>query len=125
MVLPRGVAKFNRQVTNRVLGRIAPVVPGFAIIEHVGRKSGKPYRTPINLFRTSEGYVAALTYGPDADWVRNVLAAGGCDAVIRGRRVHLVGPRIVHDPQRRPVPAHVRGFLGLVGVTDFVELRTD
>lgn len=125
MVLPRGVAKFNRRVTNKVLGRIAPIVPGFAMIEHVGRKSGKTYHTPINLFHTDGGYVAALTYGPGADWVRNVLAADGCDAVIRGRRVHLVRPRLVTDRERKLAPSPARQFLGLVGVQDFLELHTD
>jgi deazaflavin-dependent oxidoreductase (nitroreductase family) len=125
MVLPRGVAKFNRRVTNKVLGRIAPIAPGFAMIEHVGRKSGRTYHTPINLFRTEDGYVAALTYGPSADWVRNVLAAGECYVVLRGKRVHMVAPHVEHDPRRKAVPPPARQFLGLVGVRDFLVLHTD
>ena len=31
-----------------------------------------------------DGYLLALTYGPDSDWVKNVLAAGGCELVTRG-----------------------------------------
>jgi deazaflavin-dependent oxidoreductase (nitroreductase family) len=122
MVAPRALARFNRRVTNPVLGRLVPLVPGFAMIEHTGRRSGRAYRTPVNLFRHGDGYVVALTYGPTADWVRNVLAAGECDAVIRGRSVHLVRPRVVHDPQRQTMPAAVRPILGVVGVDDFLEL---
>ena len=122
MVLPRAVAKFNRHATNRVLGTVAPYLPGFGMIEHTGRKSGKTYRTPLSLFRTDTGYAVALTYGPDCDWVRNVLAADGCDAVIRGTVVHLTAPHVVHDPRRTPVPAPVRPFLGLLGVADFLAL---
>lgn len=125
MVLPRRVAKFNRRVTNRVLGRIAPIVPGFAVFEHVGRKSGKTYHTPVNMFRTGDGYVVALTYGPTSDWVRNVLAAGECYVVTRGRRVHLVRPRVVHDPRRQAMPVPARQFLGLIQVVDFLELHDD
>ncbi|MFI7575662.1 hypothetical protein [Micromonospora sp. NPDC049497] len=48
-------------------------------------------RTPINIFRTSDGHVAALTYGV-TDWARNVLAAGSCELEIRGRRGPLTSP---------------------------------
>jgi deazaflavin-dependent oxidoreductase (nitroreductase family) len=123
MVAPRGLAKFNRHVTNPVLGTLAPIVPGFAIIVHTGRKSGRTYRTPVNLFRSGDTYRIALTYGPNSDWVRNVVAAGGCDAIIRGRRTHLTGSRLVHDPARRAMPTPVRQFLGLLRVEDFLELR--
>jgi deazaflavin-dependent oxidoreductase (nitroreductase family) len=122
MPLPRAVAKFNRHATNRVLGTVAPHLPGFGMIVHTGRKSGTTYRTPVNMFRTGNGYVVALTYGTDADWVRNVVAADGCDAVVRGSVVHLAGPRIVHDPERKPVPGHVRPVLAAIGVADFLEL---
>ena len=43
--------------------------PTFAIIEHVGRRSGKPYRTPVNAFNTEvdgkPGVAVLLSYGPD------------------------------------------------------------
>lgn len=86
------------------------------MIVHVGRKSGKTYHTPVNLFRTDDGgYLIALTYGRDSDWVRNVIAHDGCEALIRNRPVRLTRPRVVHDPRRRAVPAPARLFLGLVG----------
>jgi deazaflavin-dependent oxidoreductase (nitroreductase family) len=125
MVAPRGLARFNRQVTNRILGVLAPVAPGFGMITHVGRKSGNTYRTPVNILGVDGGYFIALTYGRNSDWVRNVLAAGGCDVVMRGRTVHLAEPEIVHDPQRSMVPALARPILGLVGVDDFLKLRTE
>lgn len=124
MVLPRGVATFNRHVTNRVLGRVAPHLPGFGVIVHTGRKSGRTYRTPVNIFRGGAGYVVALTYGSKTDWVRNVLADGGCDAVIRGRTVHLTDPKLVENPTRARVPPHVRPVLSAIGVTEFLELST-
>src|ERR671916_973589 len=99
MVLPKRLARFNRVVTNRVTGPLAARLPGFGVIIHRGRRSGREYRTPINIFRTSDGYVAALTYGV-TDWARNVLAADGCELEIRGRRMPLTDPRLVHDPTR-------------------------
>ena len=34
----------------------AGYAPGMGILEHVGRKSGKPYRTPLNVFPTDDGW---------------------------------------------------------------------
>jgi hypothetical protein len=76
----------------------------------------------VNVFPAKQGYVIALTYGPGADWVRNVLTAGGCDVVIQGRTHRLTGPEVVHDEHRVAVPWAPRQFLGLVGVTDFLHL---
>jgi deazaflavin-dependent oxidoreductase (nitroreductase family) len=120
---PRRLARFNRRYTNAVLGRIAGQAPGFGIVTHRGRRSGKVYHTPVNAFRRGEEFVIALTYGPRADWVKNVLAAGGCDLRTRGRSVHLTQPRLVRDERRRLVPRPVRVILGLVGVNDFLVLR--
>ena len=123
MPLPRRLAKFNRVVTNRVLGPLARYLPGFAIVSHVGRRSGHTYRTPVNIFRRGDGYVIALTYGADNEWVRNVLAAGGADIETRGRRLHVVDPEVVRDPARSLVPKPVRVPLRLANVDEFVLLK--
>lgn len=125
MVAPRSVARFNKKVTNRVIGRFADRMPGFGKIEHTGRKSGRTFHTPVNMFATQGGYLVALTYGRESDWVRNVLAAGGCTAVIRGKRVRLTEPELVHDPRRQVMPWPVRQVLRVVGVDDFLRLRTE
>ena len=75
MPLPKRLARFNRRVTNPVLRHVASWAPGFAVVHHVGRRSGHAYRTPVNVFKRDGRYVFALTYGKDSDWVRNVLAA--------------------------------------------------
>ncbi|MFA1540035.1 nitroreductase family deazaflavin-dependent oxidoreductase [Actinomadura monticuli] len=91
-------------------------------MHHKGRKSGRPYRTPVNVFPRPGGYIAALTYGPDRDWVRNIIAAGGGELEIRGKMIQVGEPKIVHDPGRADMPPGVRQFLGLIGVTDFLHL---
>jgi deazaflavin-dependent oxidoreductase (nitroreductase family) len=118
--LGRSVARFNQRVTNRLTGPVAPRLPGFGVIVHRGRRSGIERRTPVNVFRRGPQVAIALTYGTEAGWVKNVLAAGGCDLETRGRRLHLVDPRVVHDPGRRPVPAPVRVPLAALGVDDFL-----
>jgi deazaflavin-dependent oxidoreductase (nitroreductase family) len=123
MPLPKGLARFNRVVTNRVTGPFAARLPGFAIVHHVGRKSGREHANPVNLFRHGDRYVIALTYGADSQWVRNVMAAGEVQVRTRGRTIHLIEPEIVHDPTRSYVPAPVRPILGALDVSDFMVLR--
>ncbi len=121
MPMPRPITRFNRAFLNPLLGPAARRLPGFGIVVHRGRKSGRIYRTPVNIFRQPNGYVIALTYGV-GDWVRNILAAGECTLVTRGRSYHMTEPRLVHDEQRRDVPAFLR-FVGAVGnVSDFLYL---
>lgn len=122
MVLPKRLARFNRVATNRVTGPLAGRLPGFGVVIHRGRRSGREYRTPVNAFRRPDGYVVALTYGV-TDWARNVLAAGGCELETRGRRVRLTDPRLVQDPTRRDMPPLVRQLVGTLGVTEFLYLR--
>ena len=123
MPLPRSLARFNLVATNRVTGLVAGRLPGFALVRHVGRRSGRIRSTPVNVFRAGDDYVVALTYGRDSQWVRNVLAADGCEVITAGRRVRLAGPVIVTDPGRRLVPAPVRPILAAIGVEDFLVLR--
>lgn len=118
MPLPKRLARFNRVVTNRITYPIARTLPGFGVVLHTGRKSGRRYRTPVNAFRTPGGYLIALTYGPDSDWTRNVLAAGGCELLTMGRVVGLTDPRIVHDG----LPGVVRAVLARINVRDFLQL---
>jgi deazaflavin-dependent oxidoreductase (nitroreductase family) len=122
VVFPRRVARFNRVASNHVLGPLARVLPGFGIVIHRGRRSGREYRTPVNVFKTPDGYVVALTYGV-GDWARNVLAAGGCELESRHHRIRLTDPRLVSDPSRHAVPAAIRPVLAAIGVTEFVHFR--
>jgi deazaflavin-dependent oxidoreductase (nitroreductase family) len=123
MPLPSRLAKLNLVVTNRVLGPPARHLPGFAVVTHVGRRSGRTYRTPVNLFTRGDGYVIALMYGADSQWVRNVLAAGAVDIETRGRRLHLVRPAIVRDPARSLMPRPVRVVQRLLNVDEFMLLE--
>jgi deazaflavin-dependent oxidoreductase (nitroreductase family) len=118
----RWVAAFNLAVTNRITSRFAARLPGFGILTHIGRKSGKVYRTPVNVFRAPEGFLIALTYGPDSEWVRNVVAAGGCQLETRRVRYQLSSPAVVHDPTRRRFPLFVRIVLGIISTNDFMQL---
>jgi deazaflavin-dependent oxidoreductase (nitroreductase family) len=121
---PRSVARFNRRFTNPLFLRVAGRLPGFAIVSHVGRESGRAYRTPVNAFRNEGGYIIALTYGPESDWVKNVLAAGSCELLTRGRRVRLSDPRIETDRSKGWAPLPVRLGLSLVRAPQYMRLSS-
>lgn len=125
MPLPRGVARFNKHVTNRLTGIFAPYLPYFGVVVHTGRKTRRVYRTPVNVFPRPGGYVIALTYGPNSDWVRNVLTSGSAELETRGRKVHLVRPHLIHDERRRVIFAPLRLIGQLGNVSDFLELGLD
>jgi deazaflavin-dependent oxidoreductase (nitroreductase family) len=120
MPLPRSVGRFNRLVTNRLSRPVAGHLPGLGVVVHTGRRSGRQYRTPVNVFRRPGGLAIALTYGAGAQWTRNVLAAGHAEIVTRGRTHRVTNPRIVHDADRKPVPAPVRAILGALRVDEFL-----
>ncbi len=121
MPLPRSLGRFNVRVTNRLLGPIVTQLPWFAWLEHTGRRSGRAYRTPVMVFRDGDRGVIAMTYGPDTDWARNVLATDGATIVQRGgQRAWFATPRLVMDPSRRLVPRVVRPALRLLGASDFL-----
>jgi deazaflavin-dependent oxidoreductase (nitroreductase family) len=111
-------------VTNRITSRFANRLPGFGILTHAGRKSGRVYCIPVNVFRVPDGFLIALTYGRDSEWVKNVLAAGKCQLETRRVLYQLSIPTIVHDPTRRRFPFVVRLILRLIGAEDFMQLST-
>ncbi len=90
------LARFNRVVTNPVMGTWAPYVAPWAVLEHHGRRSGRAYRTPVWAFVDGPDLVVLLTYGRDRDWVRNIEAAGGCTVERAGQRFPVTDPRVVH-----------------------------
>lgn len=107
----------------RVAGKRA--FPLFALVRHQGRRSGRPYVTPVGARPTPGGFVIPLTFGERADWFRNVQAAGECVIRWRGREYPVVEPAVVawsnvrsafSLPERIAVP--------LLGITEFVRLRT-
>ena len=121
MPLPRGLARFNRVATNRVIGILSNRVRPFATLIHTGRRSGRRYRTTLMAFE-HEGTVAiALTYGRDVDWGHNLLAAGGGELELGGRTLALSHPRITGDAGgRHLMPPVVQAGLSMIGVHEYL-----
>jgi deazaflavin-dependent oxidoreductase (nitroreductase family) len=125
MPLPKRLARFNLHVTNRVLGPFARRLPGFAVVAHVGRRSGRVRHTPVNLFRDGDRYVIALTYGADSQWVRNVLAAGAVDIETRGDGGDSSRRRSSTTPSARSSPHRSAPFSASRGSATSCSFATD
>src|SRR5690349_4306054 len=103
-----GFRHFATRFVNPLTRHFAGHMPGFGVLTYRGRKSGKTYSNPVNVFRRDADYIFFLTYGSDTNWVKNVLAAGESWILTRGRQIRLIRPEIIVDPARSIFPLHVR-----------------
>jgi deazaflavin-dependent oxidoreductase (nitroreductase family) len=75
-----------KHVINRLTIRNAGSAKSpFALLRHVGRRSGKAFETPIMVAPLGEDFVLALTYGPKVDWYRNLQATGKGTLIWHGK----------------------------------------
>lgn len=92
----RVVRCMNRAVFNPEQMKTAGTPGAYAsIVEHVGRTSGTEYRTPVGVVATDGGFVIALPYGDQADWLKNVLAAETATIVHEGETFEVDQPELV------------------------------
>ncbi|UCD44633.1 MAG: nitroreductase family deazaflavin-dependent oxidoreductase [Candidatus Bathyarchaeota archaeon] len=127
MPIPKVVAVFNKYVTNRFTLLFAGRLPPLAVVIHRGRNSGRRYRTPIMAFPTETGFVFALTYGRNVDWVKNLMTSDGGSLESNGDEVPIHGIRFVkYADMKELFPFWFRIPLGIISVEDciFVEAST-
>lgn len=124
MKIPSFIRYFNKYALNHLTGLVARAGIGpFCIIQHKGRKSGKLYETTIQAYRTADGFIMALTYGKDIDWLKNVLAADGCKLYYKRTWYALKNPKLMDQQNGLPYfPYPEKAILGLIGIQDFVKL---
>ncbi|NIH80994.1 nitroreductase family deazaflavin-dependent oxidoreductase [Amycolatopsis viridis] len=73
---PPAAAKAFNKVAAKFAGH--RLVPLWALVRHRGRKSGKPYQTPIAIVgATPDTVYIGLPWGRRTDWIRNLQAGGG------------------------------------------------
>ncbi|MGX1806193.1 nitroreductase family deazaflavin-dependent oxidoreductase [Nocardia sp. NPDC055321] len=106
-IAPRWLALFNRRVTNRFARLYAGRIPPYSLIHHRGRRSGKPFTTPVLAHFDHDRLYVPLPYGTGSDWVRNVLAGGG-EVTYRRTTRRFTGPRIVEAGAAGELPGRVR-----------------
>src|SRR5271157_1798046 len=112
---------FNKHILNRLTRTFASFSRGpFAVIRHVGRRSGKPYETPIMVEPMGDSIVIALTYGPEVDWYRNILAAGHGTLLWHGRIYAIEKPESIDGTTALPAfSPPLRLILKMLGTQHF------
>ena len=117
MPIPKGIAVFNKYVTNRITLPIARWIPTLAIVNHKGRISGRNYRTPIKAFEFEDGFLFALTYGLDVDWVKNLVAYDSGTLKYKGEKIGIHNIRHTsYDDMREAFPLWFRISLNIISV---------
>ena len=128
MPLPRAVARANKRFTNRFIEPVVSRFRGFAEVHHLGRTSGRAYRTPVVAFDLDESgdrVVVALTYGPGADWVRNVVAGPAQVDLGHGGRVIAEVSQVGRETAWPALPRTVRVALLVLRVREFLLIELD
>ncbi|MFD4407412.1 nitroreductase family deazaflavin-dependent oxidoreductase [Nocardia sp. NPDC058499] len=119
---PKWIDRLGFRYMNPWMRRLAPSLPGYAVVEHIGRKSGNRYEAPVRVFRKGDVMAVLLLHG-ETDRARNVIAAGR--ATLRHRRTTepLRDPRILRPREATPdVPRLARLVNRIAGILVF---RTD
>ena len=118
----RFVARFVNPVVTLIAGR--RWMPIVGILHHTGRRSGRAYATPLGMRSLGDTFVMPRTFGEDAAWYRNVLAAGGCTVTYRGKDYALVEPEVIdYAAAASAFPRYERLQFRLVGINEYLRLR--
>lgn len=94
MKFPVWFENFQIKYINPMIRPIARYMPGVAVIQHRGRKSGTAYETVVSAYRQDKVLAILLAHGK-TNWVKNVLAAGETDIHVARQDLHLVNPRVL------------------------------
>jgi deazaflavin-dependent oxidoreductase (nitroreductase family) len=95
MAYPRWLARINKRVFNPRQIRKGE----YPVVTHIGRTSGTSYQTPLDAYPTETGYVLVARYGPESDWIRNIMAAGTATIRIEGEEHELDSPRLASQTE--------------------------
>jgi deazaflavin-dependent oxidoreductase (nitroreductase family) len=115
MPFPSFVGRINRRLTNPLLRPFAGTLGSLGLLEHRGRTSGRVYQTTVMAFAAPHRFAILLTYGERADWVRNILAAGGGTLTWRRQQYRLNDPVVVSGvPDEVNLPRWARVITSLV-----------
>jgi deazaflavin-dependent oxidoreductase (nitroreductase family) len=118
------------KVLNPAMMRLAgrQHVPMAAQVRHVGRKSGRPYVTPVGARLAGDTFVIPLTFGNQSDWSRNVRAAGGCIIRLDGADYRATQPELASRTEaaalvRAAFNPVMRAAFRMLGIRQFLLLK--
>jgi deazaflavin-dependent oxidoreductase (nitroreductase family) len=118
----RFVARFVNPIVILIAGR--RWMPIVGILHHRGRRSGRAYATPLGMRPLGDSFLLPRTFGENAAWYQNVLAAGWCVVTYRGKDYTLVEPEVVDYATAAPAfPRYELLQFRLVGINEYLRLH--
>ena len=123
--LQRLIRTSNKHLLNPLMLRLAGKRFWYAsVVEHVGRRSGKRFSTPVVADRVGDDLYIPLPYGTQVDWVRNVLTAGRATVVRKGETLSVASPELIDSTQALPMlPRDRRRTFERVRIGHFLRMR--
>ena len=88
----RQLTKVTRPLALRSAGRQGSST---SVVRHVGRKTGRPYETPVVAVDHDGAVYIARPYGERTDWLSNVLAKGSATVVSSGDQRDFDQPQVI------------------------------
>jgi deazaflavin-dependent oxidoreductase (nitroreductase family) len=116
------LARLSTPLWRPMVGRRA--LPMWAMLHHVGRRSGRTYSTPVQVREMGDQLVVAIPWPDRSQWVRNVVAAGGCTVTWKGKDRQTDSPVRIGPAEAAPAYNRVERFLiRRTGLENFLRLR--
>jgi deazaflavin-dependent oxidoreductase (nitroreductase family) len=122
----RRVVRFAARVINPLILLIAGRrwMPVLGVLRHQGRQSGRTYATPLGMRPLGNAFLMPRTFGENAAWYLNVLAAGWCTVTYKGRDYTLIEPEVVDYATAAPAfPRYELLQFRAVGINEYLRLR--
>ena len=122
----RGIVRAAARLINPPILLIAGRrwMPILGVMRHRGRVSGRLYATPLGMRPLGNSFVMPRTFGENAAWYRNVLAAGRCVVTYKGRDYTLVGPEVIDYASAAPAfPRYELVQFRLLGINEYLRLK--
>lgn len=94
------LARLTSPMTRAFAGR--RFFPLWAVVHHIGRKTGRELTVPVAVIRAPDAFVITLPWGPRTNWVRNVMAANGCVLRWKGVDHNVTAPELLDREGARP-----------------------
>src|SRR5215216_1084130 len=95
----------NKRVLNPAMMNLAGRRHWYAaVIRHRGRRSGREYATPVVAVPVAgDVFIIPLPYGEEADWLKNLLAAGRATIEAKGEIYETVEPEVIGAAEASPL----------------------
>ena len=96
----------------------------WAVLHHVGRRSGRAYSIPVVALPVAGGFVIPLPFGDDTQWLKNIQNARQAGLRRGGHQYVIDRPELVDlDVVAAELPAPIRFASRRLGLRTFVRVR--